>query len=220
MIIDEIRVDDNPQGHGAVFVVSLPFGETQVSNVSQEFVTSVRSEALEAPSPSSNTEKTKGLRHRNVIVVEDDATIRSYVHAELSADMNVTEFGDGQEGWDYVVKNPDKVDLVISDVMMPVMDGVETLKRIRSMTDFPCESTPIIALTANAIVGSREKYIEAGFDDYMSKPVNGQKLEELLRKYIPSKKIQFVTEEELKSAKSESLDDEASKAVIEEIKKL
>ena len=93
----------------------------------------------------------------------------------------------------------ERFDVILLDHMMPVMDGVETLKTIRSMTDFPCESTPIVALTANAIVGSREKYLEAGFDDYMSKPVNGQKLEKLLLKYIPSKKVTFVSVEELKS---------------------
>ncbi len=106
----------------------------------------------------------------------------------------------------------ERFDVILLDHMMPVMDGVETLKKIRSMTDFPCESTPVIALTANAIVGSREKYLEAGFDDYMSKPVNGQKLEELLLKYIPSKKVTFVTEEELKSQnnKPAEADSEAS----------
>ena len=166
----EIRVEDNPQGHGAVFVVSLPFGETQVSNVSQEFVTSVRSEGLEAPSPSSNAEKAKGLRHRNVIVVEDDATIRSYVHAELSADMNVTEFGDGQEGWDYVVKNPDKVDLVISDVMMPVMDGITLCSKIKH--NFNTSHIPVILITALSDDADRIKGTDNGADAYVTKPFN------------------------------------------------
>ncbi|MBQ4232059.1 MAG: response regulator, partial [Lachnospiraceae bacterium] len=116
----------------------------------------------------------------------------------------------------------ERFDVILLDHMMPVMDGLETLKKIRSMTDFPCESTPIVALTANAIVGSREKYLEAGFDDYMSKPVNGQKLEELLLKYIPSKKITFVSEEELKAQSTKPAesgsDGESNEQGAEEVK--
>ncbi len=137
------------------------------------------------------------------ILVVDDNDMNLVVIKKLLkyTQIRVTTALSGEECLKLIVR--ERFDVILLDHMMPVMDGVETLKKIRSMTDFPCESTPVIALTANAIVGSREKYLEAGFDDYMSKPVNGQKLEELLLKYIPSKKINFVSEEEIRAGLTE-----------------
>ena len=68
--------------------------------------------------------------------------------------------------------------------MMPNMDGIETLKASREMADNKCIDTPVIALTANAIVGAKEMYLEAGFDDYLSKPVKMETLNELLMRYL------------------------------------
>lgn len=70
--------------------------------------------------------------------------------------------------------------------MMPEMDGVETLKRAKKLENSKCKDTPFIALTANAIVGMREKYLAAGFDDYLSKPINGHALEKMLEHYVPA----------------------------------
>jgi len=80
--------------------------------------------------------------------------------------------------------------------MMPEMDGIETLKLLKEMEDNRCQDVPVIALTANAIVGVREMYMDKGFDDYLSKPVEGLDLEEMLRRYIPEEKQQEVTERE------------------------
>lgn len=87
-------------------------------------------------------------------------------------------------------------DVILLDHMMPEMDGIETLKLLKEMTDNRCPDSPVIALTANAIVGVREMYMEKGFDDYLSKPVEGRDLEEMLRRYIPEEKQQAVTGEE------------------------
>lgn len=73
-------------------------------------------------------------------------------------------------------------DIIFIDHMMPVMDGIETLARMRELDNY--SKSVHIALTANAISGSREKYLEAGFDDYLSKPVNGDVLEKMVYKYI------------------------------------
>ena len=64
--------------------------------------------------------------------------------------------------------------------MMPYKDGIEMLHELRSQTDGPNAATPAICLTANAISGAREQYIAAGFDGYLSKPVQGQTLKEAL----------------------------------------
>ncbi|MBO7096438.1 MAG: response regulator, partial [Lachnospiraceae bacterium] len=74
--------------------------------------------------------------------------------------------------------------IVFLDHMMPKMDGIETLGKLKEMDLIP-EGTKIIVLTANAVVGAREKYIEEGFDDYLSKPVEISELEEKLLEFLP-----------------------------------
>jgi signal transduction histidine kinase/CheY-like chemotaxis protein/HPt (histidine-containing phosphotransfer) domain-containing protein len=79
-----------------------------------------------------------------------------------------------------------KYDIVFLDHMMPGMDGIETLKRLMEEDLIPDETT-VIALTANAVVGSREKYLEAGFTDYLSKPIEMKELVRLLKLYLPER---------------------------------
>ena len=79
-----------------------------------------------------------------------------------------------------------KYDIVFLDHMMPGMDGIETLKHLMEEDLIPDETT-VIALTANAVVGSREKYLEAGFTDYLSKPIEMKELVRLLKQYLPER---------------------------------
>ncbi len=83
-----------------------------------------------------------------------------------------------------------RYDLIFVDIMMPEMDGVETLKRIREEENLIPWETPVIAFTANALSGVKEKYIGAGFTDYLSKPVRPADLEEMLKRYLPEGKRQ------------------------------
>jgi CheY-like chemotaxis protein len=86
----------------------------------------------------------------------------------------------GREGVELLHRTP--VDLVLMDVMMPGMDGYETMQEIRRYEEF--ESLPIIALTAKAMQGDREKCIEAGASDYIPKPVDLEHLFALLRVWL------------------------------------
>jgi len=79
-------------------------------------------------------------------------------------------------------------DLVFMDHMMPEMDGVEAVKHIRSLPDKKYASLPIVALTANAIVGAREMFLQNGFDDFLPKPIEIVKLNNILVKWIPKEK--------------------------------
>ncbi|MBQ3843066.1 MAG: response regulator [Ruminiclostridium sp.] len=85
-----------------------------------------------------------------------------------------------------------KYDVIILDQSMPGMSGVETLRAIRADEDSPNVGTPAICLTANAVFGAREQYINEGFDDYLTKPLDPDKLEELLIKYLPDNKIMIM----------------------------
>ncbi|MCM1047728.1 MAG: ATP-binding protein [Clostridiales bacterium] len=75
--------------------------------------------------------------------------------------------------------------LICMDHMMPVMDGVQTMHAIRALEGNPSRDIPIIALTANAVVGAREFYLKEGFEDYLTKPIESEKLEDMLIKYLP-----------------------------------
>ena len=103
-----------------------------------------------------------------------------------------------------------KVDIIFLDHMMPEMDGIETLQRMKERR--LCKNIPVIMFTANAIIGDKEKYIQDGFQDFLSKPVLPEKLEALLLKYLP--KHAFETEE---AEEQEEAPD--TPAGVEEIKK-
>ena len=79
--------------------------------------------------------------------------------------------------------------IIFIDHRMPEMDGIETLEAMRTLPENLNKETPCIALTANAIHGSREMYIKTGFADYISKPVNPDKLEKIIKKYLPEELI-------------------------------
>ncbi len=93
----------------------------------------------------------------------------------------------GDEGLKLASEN--KYDILFIDHMMPGKDGIETLRELRKDTDGPNIATPAVCLTANAISGAREEYIKAGFDEYLTKPIDPPVLENLLYEYIPKDKI-------------------------------
>ena len=74
---------------------------------------------------------------------------------------------------------------------MPEMDGIETLEKIKASRIIDIQGTPIIALTANAVSGAREMYLNAVFDDYLTKPIRYDKLEKMILKYLPDEKIMY-----------------------------
>ena len=85
--------------------------------------------------------------------------------------------------------------MIFMDQMMPIMDGIETAERIRMFPEKEKKNIPIIALTANAIRGSRELFIEKGFQDYISKPIDLKILERILLTYLPAEYIEYVDRE-------------------------
>ena len=82
-----------------------------------------------------------------------------------------------------------KYDLIFLDHMMPDMDGIETLKEMRSNEEDPNVDTPVICLTANAISGAKEQYMAAGFNDYLTKPIDPSALEDMMMKYLPEENV-------------------------------
>lgn len=85
----------------------------------------------------------------------------------------------------------EKYDIIFLDHMMPEMDGIDTLKAMKQSKDQLNVETPVIVLTANAVVGAKEKYLEDGFTNYLSKPIQEEELMEMLRKYLPKKLVEM-----------------------------
>ncbi len=120
----------------------------------------------------------------HVLVVDDNEMNRKVV-AELLRHtlMHVTTVESGAQVLDLVQK--EHFDLIFMDHMMPVMDGIETLHNMKDLDNCLCTDTPVIVLTANAISGAREMYLSEGFDDFITKPIDGEKLENVVRQYLP-----------------------------------
>ena len=125
------------------------------------------------------------------ILVVDDNTINRKVFIGLlkKTRVQVTEAASGKECLELVKERP--FDLIFLDHMMPEMDGVETLQHMKEMSEEEnkCSNTPVIILTANAIVGAREEYLRKGFDDYLSKPIDTDKLEEMIYNMLPKELV-------------------------------
>jgi len=104
---------------------------------------------------------------RKIAVVDDNADNRLIIRTILEDQYEIIEFSSGIEAIEGFREN--KPDVVILDISLPEMDGTEILRRIREDTEL--HDLPVIALTAHAMVGDREKYLAAGFNDYVAKPI-------------------------------------------------
>ena len=102
-------------------------------------------------------------------------------------------------------------DLILMDQRMPEMDGTEALRRIRESVSGASRKVPIICLTADAIVGAKERYLHEGFTDFLTKPIDSYALERMILKYLPVEKVERIIDEpESVPEKEETIDDEFS----------
>lgn len=122
------------------------------------------------------------LRDKKILVVDDDIrNIYSLTHSLEQYKVQVLSATDGKEALEVLRQNPD-TNIVLMDIMMPEMDGYEAIRRIRS--DMKMKTLPVIAVTAKAMIGDREKCIQAGASDYISKPIDIDQLMSLLRVWL------------------------------------
>lgn len=123
------------------------------------------------------------------ILAVDDLPVNLLVIANLLKEtrIKIDTAGSGRECMDKCSQQ--KYDLILMDHMMPEMDGVLTFEKLHGDKSSPNFETPVIMLTANALAGMREQYMDVGFADYVSKPVRGAKLEEAIRRNLPESLI-------------------------------
>lgn len=160
---------DSPviDGHGSRFTVQVPVdivsGQAEAVPVPDAVESAVSDFAAEEESVQTTDAPGAKLK---VLVIDDHADIRTFVGSELADSYTVIEAADGEAGWQQV--RAEMPDLVISDVMMPVMNGIELCKRIK--TDEKTSHIPVILLTARGSVEHQVEGLETGADDYISKP--------------------------------------------------
>jgi len=163
-------------GRGSCFWFEIPLEKTQRNQTLEMF-------------PIRKEKSKKIYFDHNKILVAEDNTVNQIVILKMleKQGLNVKVVNNGKELIDELRLN--SYDCVLLDCQMPEMDGFEATSIIRNNAEFShIKSIPIIALTASAIKGDREKCLSAGMDDYISKPINFDILASVLDKWLPSKK--------------------------------
>lgn len=188
---------DSTLGEGSCFTVYLPELTQEKLNAIQQAVSEVaaaaelaatdqriqeESEVNKAAPPVALPSGESDLVGKRVLLVEDDArNVFALVHALESKNMQVTVAGNGRRCMD-ILRDDTEFDLVLMDIMMPLMDGYETMREIRKRPELA--EMPIIALTAKAMKSDRDKCLEAGASDYISKPLQMDQLFSLMRVWL------------------------------------
>lgn len=148
---------------------AAPIGKIERNQSEYEFNASQKKEELYAPGA--------------VILAVDDNNMNLDLLKRMlkPSEIHIDTAINGAKALD-LIRNK-KYDIILLDHMMPVMDGMETLTRIK--IENLCPNTPIVVLTANAVAGAKEEYLSAGFDGYLSKPIASRQLYELMYRYLP-----------------------------------
>lgn len=165
----DVRVESEA-GRGSTFHFTF---------LAEPAVATARSEPAEADGAAGREPVIPPVMGARVLLVDDNPVNRQVVRL-FTAQMSprIVEATNGQEALDRLAEQP--FDIVLLDVHMPVMDGQEAIRRIRS-SDQPWKDIPVIALTADAMSGDRERYLAMGMSDYISKPIDSR---ELAMKYV------------------------------------
>jgi two-component system chemotaxis sensor kinase CheA len=174
------------EGIGSVFTLYLSTVEKQSldeMNTAKEIAASSEAADKQTLSISNSEASTKaGLEGKTILVVDDDMRNVFALTSALEAEKVRVEFAEnGKEAIERLKRDQD-IDLVLMDIMMPEMDGYEAMRAIRDLPEYL--TLPIIALTAKAMKTDRQKCIDAGASDYISKPVNIEQLFTLIRVWL------------------------------------
>jgi CheY-like chemotaxis protein len=146
------------------------------------------------PSESSNTRENFTAPKARILVVDDNNMNLVVFKSLIKKTLIVPDTADsGDEALERMREK--KYDLIFLDHMMPEKDGIMTLQEMKADKDNPNHDTPAVCLTANAVAGAKEQYLSAGFDDYLTKPISPDRLEDMLLKYLPKDLIVIVHED-------------------------
>lgn len=181
-----IRVESK-EGLGSKFIVKIPqivASDNPVGEYSRQFDKPV---AMREAAPEADSRAFEAPEAR--VLVVDDVKMNLNVARLLlkKTKIQIDMASSGKEALDYIKMK--HFDIILMDHMMPEMDGIETFHKMREMEDSLNIDTPVIVLTANAIQGVEEMYMQEGFCAYLSKPIKGVDLEGTLLKFLPEEKV-------------------------------
>ncbi len=177
---------ESEYGKGSVFTVLLP--QTVISCEPMGSITPAADKAGAGTAAYRESFRAPEAR----ILVVDDTRMNIEVATGLLKKTGVRA-DTAQSGPEALEKlQANAYDAVLMDQRMPGMDGTEVLHRLRAMKGTPNEKTPVVCMTADAVIGARERYTAEGFDDYLPKPVSGGTLEKILLKYLTAEKVTIV----------------------------
>lgn len=159
------------EGSSFSFIISQPTVDS----------TPINKSALFAPGAFSEKQYQVSYQAPNAkILIVDDNDMNRRVIASLLKETKVQTFEAESGEICLNMTAEQRFDVILMDHMMPGMDGIQTLRAMRARENDPCHDTPIVIVTANAIVGAKEAYLEAGFTDFLSKPIDPTKLEQMI----------------------------------------
>ncbi|MBP5607824.1 MAG: EAL domain-containing protein [Lachnospiraceae bacterium] len=171
-------------GEGSTFTIHLPQRILKHENIGD-----FRSRYLSGNTRERASYKESFRAPEADILVVDDTPVNHLVIKELlkQTRIRIDTAMSGKECLEMVANK--HYDVILLDFRMPEMDGIETLHIMKSLGEYPNTATPVVALSANAVTGARERFLNEGFDEYMIKPVEGPKLEEMLIRFLPPSKV-------------------------------
>lgn len=171
---------ESESGKGSTFWFRLPLEECPEADDAVDIYTPRNSKNIKAKKESHMNRKA------NILIAEDHPTNQFLIKRILSKNGfdNIDIVENGQQAFE--AYKSCAYNIVLMDGMMPEMDGYEATRLIRENEAGSERHIPIIAMTANAMVGDREKCLQAGMDDYISKPIDAQKFLKMIAKWIPS----------------------------------
>ncbi len=188
-------------GEGSTFTVTLP----QVVR-SNDPIGNFRTKYHQTLESHPAYQKTFIAPEARILIVDDTPMNITVIQGLLKqTQVTIVPCYSGFDSLEMVRK--EHYDIILLDYRMPKMDGIQTLQRMKEVPYNKNDDTPIICLTANAVAGAREKYLSAGFHDYLSKPVQPDKLEKMMLKYLPPEKVQLIETEASTIARQSAVPD-------------
>ena len=170
---------ESQYGRGSTFIVQIPqtvISEAPIGDYKKRFEVLSNADCQETPEILTFPGKT-------VFVVDDNELNLEVISSILEMfEVHVERADSGQAAIERLDK--EVYDLILTDDMMPHMNGTEMMQYLHKNVESASNKTPIVVLTANAVAGAREEYINKGFDDYMSKPIDADVLQKILMKYL------------------------------------
>ena len=182
-------------GEGSTFTVHVSQSLIEAADIEEEkTITNQENNTIDNELTTDNNTDTRNEKNRALLVV-DDNMVNLKVATRMLEQFNFsidTAHG-GNECLDIIKNKMNYYDVIFMDIMMPDLNGVDTLKKLKEIEGF---NTPVIALTADSMEGSREKYLAAGFDEYVSKPIIKELIEKALNKYVDINDINIVNNDQ------------------------